>query len=100
MSVAQAAAQAQAVVDRARSLFGSSPEPVTAAGAPLRSAAESVVGAGQQAGDLSGDFVDRHREFVTAQTEVLSTAGRTDTTLQSQIAAAAALTQAGARRLD
>jgi hypothetical protein len=100
VSIAQAAAEAQAVVDRARSLFGSSPEPVAPSGVPLQTAAESVADAAQRAADLSGDLLNRHRDFITTQTQRLSNAGRTDTALESQLSTAAAVTQAGARRMD
>ena len=100
MSIQQVAADAQAVVDRARSLFGSSPEPLTPAGEPLESAAESTAGVGQRTAGLSGDLVDRHNNFVGEQTRDLSTAGRTDTTLQSHLSTAATVTQSGARQLD
>ena len=100
MTIEQAAAEAQAVVDRARSLFGPSPEPITPAGEPLESAAESTAGVGQRAAGLSGALIDQHNGFVGEQTRDLSSAGRTDTTLESHLAAAATLTQTGARQLD
>ncbi|GAC1404151.1 MAG: hypothetical protein NVSMB60_22350 [Mycobacterium sp.] len=99
MSIAQAAAEAQAVVDRARSLFGSSREPETPVGGPLMSAAESVADAGQRAADLSGELFDRHREFVTTQIERLTNAGRTDAALETWLSAAATVTQAGAHQM-
>jgi hypothetical protein len=101
VSLAQAAAEAQAVVERARSLFGPVPEPVPEpAGVPLRSAAESVADAGQRAGDLSGELADRHREFVGGQIASLSAAARADTELDSQVSSAALATEAGRRALD
>jgi len=100
VSIQQAAAQAQAVVDRARSLFGSSPAPVPPAGESLESAVESTAGLGRRTAGLSGDLVDAHNEFVAAQTRDLSSAGRTDTTLASHLSTAATVTATGARQLD
>jgi hypothetical protein len=100
VSVVQAAAEALAVVERARSLFGSSPEPIAPTRMPLQTAVESVADAGQRADDLSGDLIDRHHDFVTRQTHSLSNAGRTDGALESQLSAAATAMQAGARQMD
>lgn len=99
MSIQQVGAEAQAVVDRARSLFGS-PGPLTPAGEPLGTAAESTAGVGQRTGGLSGDLVDRHTDFVGEQTRDLTNAGRTDTTLESHLSTAATVTHSGARGLD
>ncbi|HUH69498.1 MAG TPA: hypothetical protein VLZ05_11895 [Mycobacterium sp.] len=87
MSIQQAVAQA--VVDRARRLFGSSPAPVPPAGEPLESAAESTAGLGQRTAGLSGDLIDAHNDFVSTQTRDLSHAGRTDTRLESYLGTAA-----------
>jgi hypothetical protein len=100
VSVAQAAAEALAAMERARSLFGSSPEPAAPRGTPLHTAAESVAEAGTRTADLSGDLIDRHRDFVTSQTQNISNADRTDGALRSQLGAAAAATQAGGRQMD
>ncbi|WP_006243443.1 hypothetical protein [Mycolicibacterium tusciae] len=99
MSIQLEAAQALAVVERARSLFGSA-GPVSAAGAPLQSAADSAMSAGQQMSGLSGQLVDRHATVVEKQNRELSTAGRTDTALESQLSSAAQITQGGARQMD
>jgi hypothetical protein len=100
VSVQQVAAEAQAVVDRARSLFGSSPEPVADKGSPLASAAGSVADAGQRTAGLTGQGIDEHHGFVAEGAPVLARAGQTDTTLVSQLSTAAAVTQSGARQLD
>ena len=100
MSVAQAAAEVQAVIDRARSLFGSSPEPVTQAGGALQTAGRSVADAGERAAELSGDLINRHRAFVTTQSQRLTNANGTDTALRTQLSAAATATETGARQLD
>jgi hypothetical protein len=99
VAIQQAAADALAAVTRARALFSSSPEPLPA-GTPLETAAASTVDAGQRTAGLSGVLIDRHGDFVGEQAAHLSTAGRTDTTLASQLGAASTLTQDGARQLD
>ena len=83
---------ALAAVTRVRSLFVSSPEPLPTDG-PLDSAAQSTVDAGQRAAGLSGVLVDRHADFISNQAVHLSNAGRTDTTLASQLDSAATLTR-------
>jgi hypothetical protein len=99
VAIQQAAADALAAVTRARALFSSSPEPLPA-GTPLESAAASTVDAGQRAAGLSGVLIERHGDFVDQQAAALSNAGRTDTTLASQLGTASTLTQNGARQLD
>lgn len=99
VAITAVAAQVLAAVHRARSLFASSPEP-SPAGAPLESAAESTVDAGQRTAGLSGDLVDRHSDFIGKQAVHLSNAAQTDTTLASHLNTAATLTQTGAHRLD
>jgi hypothetical protein len=49
---------------------------------------------------MSGTFITTHKAFVDESAPKLSAASQTDTTLQAHTAAAAALTQAGAQRLD
>lgn len=99
MTIQLEAAQALAVVERARSLFGT-PGPVATSGAPLQTAAESVSGAGQQMSGLSGQLVDRHASVVQQQNRELVTAGRTDSTLEARLASAAQITEGGARQMD
>lgn len=100
MSVQQAAAQALAAVNHARSLFGSWPVAFPAGTPPLELAAESTVGAGQRTAGLSGVLVDAHSDFVGEQAAHLANAGRTDTMLAEHLSTASALTQSGARQLD
>jgi len=100
VSVAQAAAEVQAVVDRARSLFASSPESATHSGASLQTAGRSVADAGERSAELSGDLINRHREFATTQAQSLTNAGGTDSALQTQLSAAAMATETGARQLE
>jgi hypothetical protein len=100
VAIQQAAAQALAAVQRARALFGPSPQPPPPPSASLKTAAQSVAGAGQRAAVLSGDLVDQHQEFVGQTTQVLTSNGQTDTALDEQLGTAAAVTQAGGRHLD
>ena len=93
------AAQALAVVERARSLFGT-PGPAATSGVPLQTAAESAAGTGQQMSALSGQLVDRHASVAEKQQRGLSTAGRIDTTLESHLSSAAQITHGGARQMD
>jgi hypothetical protein len=104
MSVVQACAEAEAAIQRARSLFASQPEPpatgaANAAGA-VQNAAQTTTTAGQATSDMSGAFITTHKAFVDESAPKLSAASQTDTTLQAHTAAAATLTQAGAQRLD
>ena len=100
MAIQQAAARALAAVQRARALFGPSPQPPPPPGASLETAAQSTADAGQRAAVLSGDLVDRHHEFVGRATRVLTSNAHTDTTLDEQLGTAASLTQEGGRHLD
>lgn len=95
----QVAAQTVAAVERARSLFGSA-ESANATAGRLDTAAHAAAGATQPMSMMSGQLTDRHQSVVTAQTQRLSTAGRTDTTLESLLTNAAAVTQHGSRQLD
>jgi len=88
-----------AAIARARGLFGASPQPPPP-GASLETAAQSVAGAGQDAAVLSGELVDRHREFVGEAAGVLMRDGQTDTSLDERLGTAATVTQVGGRRLD
>ena len=99
MAIQQVAAQSLAAVARARGLFGASPQPPPP-GVSLETAAQSVTGAGQDAAVLSGELVDRHREFVGEAAEVLTRDGQTDTSLDERLGTAATVTQVGGRRLD
>jgi hypothetical protein len=103
MSVVQACAETGAAIQRARSLFASEPEPAAAAtnaAGAVETATQSATTAGQTTSDMSGAFITTHKTFVDESAPKLSAAPRTDTALQEHTAAAATLTQAGARRLD
>ncbi|MEE6140311.1 hypothetical protein SKC41_28840 [Mycobacterium sp. 050128] len=100
MSIEQVAAQAVAVVQRARGLFGSSPQPPTPGEPTLESAAQIVSGAGARASVMSGDLVDAHRGFVHDATTRLTSNGHTDASLHQSLGSAALLNQVGARQLD
>jgi hypothetical protein len=103
MSVVRACAETEAAIQRARSLFASEPEPAAAAtnaAGAVETAVQSTATAGQTTNDMSRAFITTHKTFVDESAPKLSAAPRTDTALQEHTAAAATLTQAGARRLD
>jgi hypothetical protein len=100
VSIEQVAAQAVAVVQRARALFGSSPQPPAPGEPTLESGAQIVRGAGARAAVMSGDLVDEHRGFVNDATTRLTSNGHTDTTLHQSLSSAALLNQTGAGQLD
>lgn len=99
VSIQAEAARVVAVVERARSLFGSA-NPAGVGGAHLQAAAQSVTAAGAEMSGQAGRLVDRHAEVVHSQDQALRTAGRTDNSLQSQLDRAAQITTDGARRMD
>jgi hypothetical protein len=100
VSIEQVAAAAQAVVQRARSLFASSPQPPTAVQPSLESAAQAVTAAGDRAAVMSGDVVGQHRGFVSDAARRLTGNGHSDAGLHQTLGTAATVTQAGARELD
>src|ERR1700758_3080438 len=103
VSLMQACAQTQAAIARMRALFGSAPEPDSAAAtsaATMTGAAHTTTSAGTLTGELSGAFVDAHRSFVRHAASVLGGAARSDATLSTHLGRAAVLTQAAANRLD
>lgn len=103
VSLTQACAEAQAAIERMRSLFGSAAGPDSAAAnsaATLTGAAEAASTAGKLTGRLSGALVDVHHIFVEQAVGSLGSAGRTDAALNAQLARAAAVAQNGANRLD
>jgi hypothetical protein len=100
VSIEQVAAEAQAVVQRARSLFASSPQPPSAMQPLLESAAQTLTAAGDRAAAMSGDLVNQHQGFVSDAARLLSGNGQTDTGLHQMLGTAATVTQAGARQLD
>jgi hypothetical protein len=100
VSIEQVAAQAQAVVERARSLFASSPQPPSAVQPSLESAAQTLTAAGDRAALMSGDLVDQHQGFVSDAARRLIGNGQTDAGVHQMLGTAATVTQAGARQLD
>jgi len=88
------------VVDRARSLFASSPRPPTSVQPSLGSAAGTVTAAGARAAVLSGELAEQYRGFVSDAARRLRSDGRSDAGLHHTLGAAATVTQDGARRLD
>ena len=88
-----------AVVERARSLFGSA-NPTALGSAPLQAAAQAVTAAGAEMSGQAGRLIDRHAEVVHSQGRALHAAGRTDNSLQSRVDQAAEITIDGARRMD
>src|SRR6202008_1408240 len=89
VSLQQAATQAQAAVERMRSLFGPLPQAPLVEGASLDAPAQSATGAGRRAAVLSGDLVDRHQEFVGHAAGSLTSDAHADTTLCQQLTTAA-----------
>ena len=88
------------MVERARALFASSPQPPTATQPSLESAAHTVRAAGARAAVMSGELVEQHQGFVGDAARRLAGNGRSDASLHQTLGAAATVTQAGARQLD
>jgi len=99
VTIQREAAVAVAVVERARSLFGT-PTAGSAAGTSLQSAADSARGTGERMSSLSGQFVERHAVVAQKQNRDIGMAGRSDMALESHLSSAALITQAGARQMD
>ena len=102
MSVVQACAEAQAIIDRARSLFAAMPEattgPVEGDGTLAGSVQSTVAVGGQTAGQL-GELIIQHRSFVDHRAGALGVGARSDAALNAHLTTAAAVTQTGAARL-
>ena len=101
MSVVQACADAQAVVQRARALFS------TSGGVDVPSGADHLIGAAQGASsgeqrtaEMTGEGIPAYRDFVQRAVPPLATAAGSDTDLAGHITSAAAVDAAGATRLD
>lgn len=97
----QTCANVEAVVDRARSLFGSGEAvnlPDTAV--HITNAAQSVTTARARTTDLSGTGIRSYQAMADQSTPPLTTAATSDTSLGAHVTTAAAVTQAGAARLD
>jgi hypothetical protein len=101
MSVVQACAQAEAVIQRARSLFATAAvAPADSAADRLGAASQTTAATAQMTGDNSGVLIKRHTAFADKNAVALSGAGHTDAALDAHAARAATLTQTGAQRLD
>jgi hypothetical protein len=99
VSIEQVAAQAQTVVGRARSLFGSAGAP-NAVAPPLESAAQRITGTSARAAGMSGDAARQHRRFAGNAAAALTHNGATDASLHHMLGAAATTTRGAARQLD
>jgi hypothetical protein len=100
MSVVQECARAEAVIQRARSLFAATAVPPVDSAVDLISASQATAAAAQRTVDDSGVLITRHRAFATNSAATLSGASQTDTSLRTYAATAATLTQIGAQRID
>lgn len=102
MGVVQACLQGEASIQRARSLFADA-EPTSApaeAAHLLTGAADMTTAAGQRTSGLSGAGIGAHRQFVNTATPAITTAALKDLILGDLLDASAAITRAGAGRLD
>jgi len=101
MSVVEAVADGQAVVRRARSLFGAPGGSDVPSGADqLRDATDSIGQARERTSDLTGQGIPAYRDLADRSIPPLTTAAGSDTSLAGRISAAAAVDTAGAQRLD
>ena len=101
MSVVQACADAEAVVRRARALFGTSGGTDVPSGADqLTAAAHSSASGRQRTSEMAGQGIPAYRDFVQRAVPPLATAAGSDTDLAGHITSAAAVDAAGATRLD
>ena len=101
MSVAQACAEAEDAIQRARSLFAAAPEPAAPADGDgaINVAAQSTTAAAKLTGGLSGAMVAEHKSFVDQSASTLGVGARSDRALNADVTTAATLTQTGAARL-
>jgi hypothetical protein len=101
MSVVQECAQAEAVIQRAGSLFATAAvPPAGSAAGGLAAASRATATTAQMTGDNSGLLIKRHTAFADKNAAALSGAGQTEAALDTHVARGAALTQTGAQRLD
>jgi hypothetical protein len=101
MSLVQECALVEEAIQRARSLVSPHASlPPDGALGDVGAAARSTAMTTATTGDSSGAFIAAHRGFAARNAVSLAVAGRTDHELRTQMAAAAALTQTGAQRLD
>ncbi|KMO67027.1 hypothetical protein [Mycolicibacterium chlorophenolicum] len=101
MSLMQTCAEVEAVIARARSLFGSGEAvdvPDTAV--LITQAAQSVTTARSRTADLSGTGVQSYQAMAEGSVPPLTRAAGSDTALAAHVTTAAAVTQAGAARMD
>jgi hypothetical protein len=101
MSVAQACAEAEDAIQRARSLFAAAPEPAAPADGDgaINVAAQSTTAAAKLTGGLSGAMVAEHKSFVDQSASTFGVGARSDGALNADVTTAATLTQTGAAHL-
>jgi hypothetical protein len=101
MSLIQACAEAEGVIARARSLFGTGETAEVPSGsAEITTAANGVRTARSRTADLSGTGVTSYQAMADRSVPPLTTAASSDSALATHMGTAAAVTQAGAVRLD
>jgi hypothetical protein len=103
MSVAQACAEVEGVIRRARSLFGQAPLPTDGAAhgaTAMRQAQEQTTNTVAAMRDNSGATRNSHREFSTQSASRLGGAATTDMSFDSQLTRADAISRAGISRLE
>jgi hypothetical protein len=97
----QACADAEGVIARARSLFGTGGAAEVPSGASeIAIAAQAVTMARSRTADLSGAGVASYQAMADRSVPPLRTAASSDSALAAHLSSAAAVTQAGAARLD
>lgn len=103
MSIAQACAQAADAIRRARSLFGDLPTPTWGAAdgaTAMRQAQAKVTATVAAMSDNAGVARDRHAAFSMRSAGQLETAASTDTSFDTHLARADAVSRDGIARLD
>jgi hypothetical protein len=102
MSVVQACADGEAAIRRARSLFGSSGSiDVPNSSAEITNAVQTATAGRDRTVDMAaGSGMPAYREMVDRSIPPLTTASTSDAGLTTQLTTAAAVTNAGATRLD
>lgn len=97
----QTCADVQAVIARARSLFGSGDAVDVPSGAPnITSASEAVTAARSRISHLTGVGATSYAEMADRSVPPLTTSATSDTGLTTHLTTAAAVTQAGAARME
>ena len=97
----QTCADVEAVIARARSLFGSGEAvDVPDSGVHITNAAQSVTTARLRTSDLSGTGTQSYQAMADGSVPPLTKAASSDTALAAHVTRAAAVTQAGAARMD